>query len=76
MSNKIPQEELKQNSIKILYMGFPMKLYEQSNPPIIWGFWSFIPVIFPIYDQELGFEFKPYRGSYLKALWCWLNHTE
>jgi hypothetical protein len=67
---KMTIQEQKENSLKVIHMGFPMYFYEPEN--ILWGFWSFIanwfPSVAPDYKGYPNFVFITYKGSYWKAL--------
>lgn len=47
---------------KVLYAGFPMKLCTNHEEPLLWGFWSWIPVLW------FNGVFILYTGSYWGAL--------
>jgi hypothetical protein len=60
---------------KVIYMGFPMKLCGSNTCNCVWGFWSIVPLIFPI--NTFGyFSFMGYTGHYLPALWFWMTNFE
>lgn len=71
-------EERKQNSLKVIHMGFPMYYYDEEN--ILWGFWSIIANLFP--SIEYDYNLKPhfiiltYKGSYWRALYKFLLGQE
>ncbi len=69
--------ECQGDASKVLYLGLPMRLCLTEECHTVWGFWSYVPVMFPIVTSdgfEAGFAFTPYEGPYLAALWCWLMH--
>lgn len=53
--------------MKVIYMGFPMRLC--SNPACneMSGFWSWIPTLY--FDGKVAV----YEGNYWGALWAWLK---
>jgi hypothetical protein len=76
---KMTYQERVENSSKIIHLGLPMYLYDEEEITIIWGFWSFVTVLFPsinagfdTYGQP-GFYFLKYKGSYWKALYRFLK---
>jgi hypothetical protein len=72
---QISKEELDRNSVKILYLGFPMKMYDVNGETIIHGFWSWITDFIPepLFNGGSHWTFIKYKGSYWKALWRFLN---
>lgn len=59
--------------IKVIFMGFPMKLCSEFYCSTIWGFWSFILDILPITTGGM-WAFLGYEGRYLSALWYWMKN--
>jgi hypothetical protein len=51
-----------------------MRLCGMGRCSNVFGFWSFVALLFPILDYGTGaFAFTEYVGSYLPALWRWLT---
>lgn len=75
LAEDVTNEELKKDSIYVIYMGLPMRLYQNADVPVLWGFWSWVPVVFAV-EPILGFDswgFKPYsKGKYIQSLWSFL----
>lgn len=73
--NKLTKQEKIEKSKKVIHLGFPMYFYDEEN--ILWGFWSFIHMIFPMTVQdeygEPTFAFIIYKGSYWTALLNFLS---
>lgn len=59
--------------VKAIYLGFPMKICLMEGCNAVWGFWGWVPVVFPIECEGGGFSFFAYHTGYLKALWHWLR---
>ena len=51
---------------KVIYLGLPMKLCSDEPCRCLWGFWSWVPVLW------FNGGFMEYEGSYWPALWHWL----
>ena len=55
-----------EESAKVIYMGFPMRLCSDDECNTLWGFWSWVPL--PWFNGC----FLEYEGSYWAALWHWM----
>jgi hypothetical protein len=52
---------------KVIYMGFPMRLDETTDPPTVSGFFRFVPALY------FNGAFVAYEGSYWSALKHWFS---
>jgi len=53
-------------SDKVIYMGLPMRFCSDEYCNCLWGFWSWIPIMW------FNGVFMTYEGYYLPALMHWL----
>lgn len=60
---------------RVIYLGLPMKFCSDGSCGCLWGLWSFVAEYVPISDGEC-FAFAIYDGSYLRALWHWLQPSD
>lgn len=64
MKNEIKCPSCKKKATKVIYMGLPMRLCDDTeNCSTLFGFWSFIVLITPFNGV-----FLTYTGSYWSAL--------
>lgn len=61
-----------ESGAKVMYMGFPMKLCYAEKCSCLWGFWSFIVMLFP-WNMDGHWVFVGYE-RYWPSLWYWIRY--
>jgi hypothetical protein len=56
--------------LKVIYMGFPMRLCATEDCGCLQGMWS---LVLHIGLVPFNGYFMTYDRGYLNALWCWLT---
>lgn len=59
----------KSTSVKVIYMGIPVRLCWDEDCATVFGFWAWLMDLIPFNGY-----FMKYDGSYPAALWHWLTN--
>ena len=65
-----------ENASKVLFLGFPGWLCEDCytcGGLASWAAWLWARLVPRMSDEDTGFMFMAYTGSYWRALWTWLR---
>lgn len=67
----------KSSTLKVIYLGLPVRLCEDAGCSTLFGFWSGVVSLIPVPSQdglgEPAWAFMVYEGGYWPALWGWLR---